>query len=72
MKYRVKLGCEIAHEDKEYKTGEVLELDEKLALFHAANIEVAEEIKPPSVSTMNYSFTKHSEIELEKDVSGES
>ncbi len=74
MKYRVKPGCTIAHEDKEYNSGDELELTEKLALFHAANIEVVEEITPIPVSTMNYNFAGHSEIspEEEKDVSGKS
>jgi hypothetical protein len=42
MKYKVKAGCTIYHADKRYDEGEEVELDEKLALHHAPNIEVAD------------------------------
>lgn len=41
-KYRVKADCVIYHADKRYDEGEEVALDEKLALHHAPNIEVAE------------------------------
>lgn len=47
--YRVKPGCEIAHEDVEYQAGAELPLSPELALFHAHNIELAKRPKEKAI-----------------------
>ncbi|MGL5805957.1 MAG: hypothetical protein ACRC11_11020 [Xenococcaceae cyanobacterium] len=51
MTYRVKSGCVIFHDDKEYKSGESVELTEVQALVHATNIEVATNEHPNAEPT---------------------
>lgn len=56
QKYKVKEGCRISHDDKQYVSGEILELDPDLVLFHASNIEVVKEEKqrvPPASKSSN-------------------
>lgn len=44
-KYKVKEGCRIEHNNRTIESGEVIELDSELALFHAANIETIKQEK---------------------------
>lgn len=44
-KYKVKEGCRIEHNNQTIESGEVIELDSELALFHAANIETIKQEK---------------------------
>jgi hypothetical protein len=48
QKYKVKPDCRIEHGGKSYASGDELELSPELALFHAANIDVAKEEKANS------------------------
>ena len=41
-KYRVKAGCEISHDNRDYFAGEEVELTPELALFHSPNLEMPE------------------------------
>jgi hypothetical protein len=45
-KYRIRDKCQLWHEDKNYREGDTIELDEELALHHAPNIEVVKAEKP--------------------------
>lgn len=49
-KYKVKEGCRVEHNNQPYESGEIVELDSELALFHAANIEVIKQEKNTSTT----------------------